>query len=91
MSEQPTEIARLIPPAPPRHCQHVGLPTPDENVIPLGTLARCGGCERWFRHADTFSGDWTALSSWVYVRWFHFGLRRRIRDHLPEQTVRGGS
>ncbi len=72
------ETALIVPPSP-KGCQHAGLPFPDETITPLGTLARCGGCGRWFRHADTFSGNWSPLSSWVPVRWFSLSSRRRIK------------
>ena len=75
------EKALILLPSP-KGCQHEALPAADETMIPLGTLARCD-CGRWFRHADTFSGNWSPLSSWVPVRWYHLRSRRRIEHRTP--------
>lgn len=80
--EQPAEkvVPLSVPPKPPKGCQHLSLPAPNEQQIPLNTLIRCADCGRWLRHADIYAGGWSALSKWVPVRWFNFLSNRRIKE-----------
>lgn len=81
MSEQTAENDYIEPPR-----QHeCNLPAYDHDRE-VTTLARCRECGRWYHWnwpANDFPGSFMRRQ-WNPVRWHHFGLRRRIKDHaLP--------